>query len=71
MAELREFDYAVTFKTDPEELRRENATLRARLRAKEDECSRWAMRWAREGLGVSEAVRLSDPRERALDEEQR
>lgn len=45
-----EDDYAVTYKTDIAEVRRENATLRARLRAKEEECDRWARRWAASGL---------------------
>lgn len=41
-----EYDYVVALKTDADDLRRENATLRARLRDKEAECMRWARRWA-------------------------
>jgi hypothetical protein len=47
--EPTEGDYAVSLSMDVAALRRENATLRARLREKEAECSRWALRWARDG----------------------
>lgn len=46
---VTEDDYIVTLATDPVELRRENATLRSRLREKEAECARWARRWAASG----------------------
>lgn len=47
--------YPVSLSTDVQELRRENATLRARLREREEECQRWALRWATDGL-----ARLAD-----------
>lgn len=52
---MREDDYPVTYKTDVAQLRSENAHLRARLRELQDECNRWAKRWA--DLGLTQAAR--------------
>ena len=49
---MREIDYPVSLSTDVAELRRENAALRARLREREEECQRWALRWANDGLST-------------------
>jgi len=53
---LEELDYPVSASTDVVELRRENAVLRARLREREAECQRWALRWARDGLAARDLV---------------
>jgi len=56
---IDELQYPVSYSSDPAELRRENAGLRARLRERNDECQRWAERWATKELGADPALPLS------------
>lgn len=41
-------------KAERDRCRRDSATLRARLQERDEECNRWAVRWARAGLAPAD-----------------